>query len=242
MLSVLLNSVKTKIHKLMNVPSVSVLPIGQPAYLSALHNQHSEKVLDNRSRTFYTDEAIIDGLNSRDLVIIKYLYKRFSREISYLVTTNSGTKMDAEDLFQDALVVLYQKVSTGNLKLTCSFNTYFYAICRHLWLQRLSKRELSCEYKDLAGLDEWQDDNNIEEHLEESEKYKLFQQHFLRLSADDQKVLKLFMSKVALKEIAHIMGYKSVKYAKFRKYICKEKLKNSILKDPHYQVIYQLTA
>jgi len=74
-----------------------------------------------------------------------------------------------------------------------------------------------------------------EEPEEEQEKYRLFQQHFLRLSLDCQKVLRLFMGKTSLKEIADIMGFKTEKYAKTRKFMCKEKLKNSIINDPLFK-------
>jgi RNA polymerase sigma factor (sigma-70 family) len=178
-------------------------------------------------------------VKARDVFVIRYLYKKFYNEISYMVTSNSGSKMDAEDLFQDALVVLYQKISRENLYLTCSFNTYLYSVCRHLWLQKLNRREFKYEFKEIAEIDKFEDDLDFEEQTEESEKYKLFQQHFLRLSQDEQKVLRLYMSKTPAKEAASIMGYKSDKYAKFRKYVCKEKLKNAIISDPQFQKFCQ---
>ena len=73
----------------------------------------------------------------------------------------------------------------------------------------------------------------------ESEKYKLFQQHFLQLGEDCQKILRLFLAKVPLREIAEVMGFKSEKYAKTRKFMCKEKLKNQILNDPKYNKLIE---
>lgn len=223
----------------MSTQSTYVIPFDESAYSSSVPYEQTNKVLTCRSKLIYTDEAIIAGLKARDTEIIKYVYQKLYNQIKFLVTSNSGTQMDAEDVFQDALFLLYQKISTQTLKLTSSFSTYLYAICRHLWLQKLSRNKINYEYKEAVNLDEWQDKNTIDEQTEEYEKYKLFQQHFLKLKQNDQKVLKLFMSKISLKEIAHIMGYKSDKYAKVRKYICKEKLKNSILNDPRYQEIYQ---
>lgn len=219
--------------------ATSALPNEKPACFSPVLHKYCENSTNKRSKIFYTDEAVIAGLKAQDAAIIKYVYEHSFFQIKFLVTSNSGNKMDAEDLFQDVLMVIYKKISTENLKLTSSFNTYLFAICKHLWLQRLNKRIFTYEFKEIAGLEEWQDDNNIEELMEESEKYSLFQQHFLKLNTDDQKVLKLYMNKTSLKEIAHIMGYKSGDYAKFRKYICKEKLKNAILNDPLFKRITQ---
>jgi len=185
--------------------------------------------------TFYTDDAIIDGLKRRDNGIIRYIYKEYYPTIKFLITTNSGTDTDAEDVFQDALVVLYRKVARETLVLTSSFKTFLYSICRNLWLQRLDRRVFSNEFLEMEDLSELQDNHNHEQPEEEHEKYRLFQQHFLKLSQDCQKVLRLFLGKASLKEIADIMGFKTEKYAKTRKFMCKEKLKNSIINDPYFK-------
>ncbi len=185
---------------------------------------------------FYTDDAIIDGLRKRDNGIIRYIYKEYYPTIKFLITTNSGTETDAEDVFQDALVVLYRKIAKENLILTSSFKTFLYSICRNLWLQRLDRRVFSSEFLEIEDLGELQDNLHLEQpENEEQEKYRLFQQHFLKLSPDCQKVLRLFMGKTSLREIADIMGFKTEKYAKTRKFMCKEKLKNSIINDPFFK-------
>ena len=184
---------------------------------------------------FYTDDAIIDGLKKRDNGIIRYIYKEYYPTIKFLITTNSGTDTDAEDVFQDALVVLYRKIAKENLLLTSSFKTFLYSICRNLWLQRLDRRVFSSEFMEVEDLGEMQESMHSEHPEEEQEKYRLFQQHFLQLSPDCQKVLKLFMGKTSLKEIADIMGFKTEKYAKTRKFMCKEKLKEMIINDPYFK-------
>jgi RNA polymerase sigma factor (sigma-70 family) len=185
--------------------------------------------------TFYTDDAIIDGLKKRDNGIIRYIYKEYYPTIKFLITTNSGTETDAEDVFQDALIVLFRKIAKESLILTSSFKTFLYSICRNLWLQRLDRRVFSNEFLEMEDLSEMHDDLHLEQPEEDYEKYRLFQQHFLRLSLDCQKVLRLFMGKTSLKEIADIMGFKTEKYAKTRKFMCKEKLKNSIINDPYFK-------
>jgi RNA polymerase sigma factor (sigma-70 family) len=185
--------------------------------------------------TFYTDEAIIGGLKKRDSLIIRYVYKEYYPTIKFLITTNSGTETDAEDVFQDALVVLYRKIARENLVLTSSFKTFLYSICRNLWLQRLDRRVFRNEFLEMEDLGELQEIAYNEQPEDDQEKYRLFQQHFFKLSEDCQKVLKLFMSKTSLKEIAEIMGFKTEKYAKTRKFMCKEKLKNSVINDPNFK-------
>lgn len=185
--------------------------------------------------TYYSDDAVIEGLKKRESGIIRYIYKEYYPTIKFLITTNSGTETDAEDVFQDALVVLYRKIARENLILTSSFKTFLYSICRNLWLQRLDRRVFSNGFLDMENLSEIQDNLYTGQHEEEVEKYRLFQQHFFRLGEDCQKILRLFLKKTSLKEIAEIMGFKTEKYAKTRKFMCKEKLKNAILNDPSFK-------
>ncbi|PKP48821.1 MAG: hypothetical protein CVT94_07075 [Bacteroidetes bacterium HGW-Bacteroidetes-11] len=180
----------------------------------------------------YSDEAIIEGLRLRSDYIIKYMYQEMFPMIRYLVVKNSGNDEDAEDVFQDGLIVVFKKIRDHELDLTCSFRTYIYSVCRNIWLQKLTKRkQYAREFSDVETyvdlpdkVDQFQED--------EMEKYRLYQQHFLTLGEDCQKVLLLFMKKQSLKEIALEMGYKTEKYAKTRKYLCKEELKKRIINDP----------
>ncbi|KAF0204612.1 MAG: ECF subfamily RNA polymerase sigma-24 [Bacteroidetes bacterium] len=180
----------------------------------------------------YSDEAIIEGLRLRSDYIIKYMYQEMFPMIRYLVVKNSGNDEDAEDVFQDGLIVVFKKIRDHDLDLTCSFRTYIYSVCRNIWLQKLSKRkQYAREFSDVESFVDLPD--KVDQFQEEEmEKYRLYQQHFLTLGEDCQKVLLLFMKKQSLKEIAVEMGYKTEKYAKTRKYLCKEELKKRIINDP----------
>lgn len=184
----------------------------------------------------YSDEAIIEGLRLRSDYIIKYIYQELFPMILFLVTKNNGSEEDAEDIFQDSLIIVFRKIKANELDLTCSFRTYVYSISRNLWLQKLSKRkQFSREFSDIEVYITMSDYALSERNQDEQEKFRLYQQHFLTLGEDCQKVLLLFMKKTSLKEIAAEMGYKTEKYAKTRKYLCKEELKKRIINDPKCQ-------
>ena len=88
----------------------------------------------------YSDEAIIEGLRLRSDYIIKYIYQELFPTIKYLVVKNSGNEEDAEDIFQDSLIVIFKKIRDNQLELSSSFRTYLYSVSRNLWLQKLNKR------------------------------------------------------------------------------------------------------
>jgi RNA polymerase sigma factor (sigma-70 family) len=190
--------------------------------------------------THYTDEAILKGIKQSDNDVLDSIYQRFYPQIKYLVTSNSGDEDDAQDIFQEAVIVVFNKLSKDELQLTCSFKTYLYSVSRLLWLKQLEKKRIKNEETyDETYVDAQVQEEGIIDVYEQNDKYRLYQEHFKNLSSDCQKVLQLFMDKVPLRKIAEIMGYGSEKYAKKRKYICKETLVNSIQQDPKYKELLQ---
>ncbi len=186
----------------------------------------------------YSDEAIQEGLRLRSDYIINFIYKEYFPLIRFLVTENGGSGEDAEDVFQDGIIIIYNKISLNQLKLTSSFKTYMYSVCRNLWLQKLNKRKAI--FDKLTDVEEYIDlpkDMLQEASLEEAELHRIIQIHFLSLAEDCQKLLRLFTKNIPLREIASMLGYKTEKYAKTRKYLCKEELKKRIASDPRSQKI-----
>lgn len=175
---------------------------------------------------------MIEGVRQGNPEVIRYIYKQYHPAIVKLVETNSGSKEDAHDVFQEALVVFYQKTQTNDFSISCQFLTYFYAIARNLWSNRLRKK---------SGREASLEDTHLEHPaeaetpvLEESEEYYLYRKMFLRLGSDCQKVLRLFLRKVPMEKIMTQMGYGSIGYTKKRKFLCKEKLVAMIKADPGY--------
>ena len=184
----------------------------------------------------YSDEAILEGLRLRSDYIINFAYKEFFPLVRFLVAENGGSGEDAEDIFQDGIIILYNKIILNQLILTSSFKTYMYSVCRNLWLQKLNKRKAI--YDKLTDVEEFIDlpaDMLQQASIEETELHRIIQIHFLSLPNDCQKVLKLFIKNIPLQEIAGIMGFKTENYAKTRKYLCKQDLKKRIADDPRSQ-------
>jgi len=185
----------------------------------------------------YSDKAILLGLQQKKSRYIMYLYKEYYPLVRSIVERNSGTKQDVEDVFQDTLYVLYKRSQNDAFDLSCSLKTYFYAISKNIWLQRLDRKyrllyqagyevhEKNAQY----GADE---PETMEYQVERT---RLFQKHFFTLPEDCQRLLRLYFSKVPLEQIAGLMNYKDVNYVKTRKYLCKNMLRKKILNDPNCQ-------
>jgi RNA polymerase sigma factor (sigma-70 family) len=179
------------------------------------------------------DIKMMNGLREQRNNCIRQMYREYLPVAKSIVEKNSGTNEDAEDVFQDSLVILYTKVSNGPITLNCSLKTYFYSICQNIWRQRLDRKwRIQLEESMAEEPDEMYEIFSAEIKEEEMEKSRLLRYHFLTLPAKCQKVLELFLHDTPLKEIASRLGYKNEEYAKARKYMCKNMLRKRIMDDP----------
>lgn len=183
-----------------------------------------------------SSNEIINGIRKSDKKVLHALYRSYFGQVSRYVQRHHGNLEDAQDVFQEAIVVIFEKSRSTDFVLTCSFKSFFYTIVRFLWNAQVYKKHRTTtvlinefdEFGDLEGLD-----NETIRIIEESETKRFIQKHFSTLSDKCQLLLKLFIERVPMKEIADLMGV-SEKFVKKKKFECKEKLINRIQNDPYY--------
>ncbi len=181
----------------------------------------------------YSDSAIIQGLKLDSDYIIKHVYKEFFPTIKFLIKKNTGSEEDAEDIFQESLLIILKNVQRDDFYLTCSFLTYLYSISRNLWMQKLKvKRKGMDNFELLEKFFNIPESTSIEMAEMEQLRYSIYRDHFNSMEKDCQRILLLSLQKFSSKEIADTMGYSSENYAKTKKYNCKERLKKAIMEDP----------
>jgi RNA polymerase sigma factor (sigma-70 family) len=151
--------------------------------------------------------------------------------ISKFVLKNSGSIKDAEDVFQDAIVIIFEKIRNDNLELTCTLKTYLYSVCRNIWLQHLTKKNKTklVDYFEIE-----KDMNIVIDNAQYFEEEKLFHQHYAKLSTKCRKLLELYFGKVPYKNIADQLNI-SISNVKTSKFRCKELLYTRIKNDPQYK-------
>lgn len=191
---------------------------------------------NQKEEPVYSDEKILEGIRKKDRGVIHFVYSKYFASIRSLVDKNSGSIQDAEDLFQDGLVALYQRCRSRELNLNCSLKSYFYAICQNLWLQRLERKFRIVYYANMYINDHQEKYVGREGLTKENklERHRLFYVHFERLPEDCKKILTMHMDKIPYKKVAEILGYTNDSYAKVRKYVCVNRLKNWIVNDPDF--------
>ena len=134
------------------------------------------------------------------------LYKEYYPMISSFIQTNNGSKSDAADIFQDALIVIYDKIREPKFQLTCSIKTYLYSICRNLWLKKLAKRKKQTVVKDTVPPIELMP--NIAEILETNEQTTLVANLLKQIGDDARQILiYYYFEGLKTKEVTEKMGF-----------------------------------
>ena len=85
------------------------------------------------------ERTLLQGLARNDRKAVETIYKENYTTVQSLIINNNGTADDAKDIFQEAMIVLYEKARSGTFELSCQIKTYVYSVSRRLWLKRLQQ-------------------------------------------------------------------------------------------------------
>lgn len=162
------------------------------------------------------DREILDKIAKGDESALKYLYKKYYRMMTKLVISNNGSEDEAKDIYQDALIVFWQKVIGGQLVLTSRISTYLYSVCLNLWRKELDrKNRLSHEEKDEVQF--------IDNDREERE--KIIHECINELGDTCKRILTYYyFEKMSMQDIAEKLDFANTDTAKTKKYKCKKRL------------------
>lgn len=173
-----------------------------------------------------TDELIIQEIKAEKYsAAIKALYRHYP-VVRQMILKNSGSKQDAEDIYQEALIILFRKVKENDFKLTSSLATFLYSISRFQWMNELRKRKK--ESTDDAPEISEDEANRISNYIEEEAQFKKAEAALLTLGEKCRELLRLFyFEKLDFATIAGKIGLSNEKVAKNQKYRCLEKAREN---------------
>jgi DNA-directed RNA polymerase specialized sigma24 family protein len=86
-----------------------------------------------------TDQTLLERLQQKDEKAIYEVYRKYFPTVENYIILNSGSSPDADDVFQDAMLILLDKVKNKDFVLSSSVKTFLFAICKNLWLKKLSR-------------------------------------------------------------------------------------------------------
>jgi len=149
-----------------------------------------------------------------------------------------GHESDANDIFQEAIIIYYRRAKAGNIDQNMLVLPYLMSTCRIIWIKTSRDRQK----ENGVELDEQEimDETSIYEVYRENKRKDLFYKHFKLLSKDCQNTLKAFFAGKSFAEMSTKLKISSEDFARRRKYLCKESLVKNIKSDPLFKEITAL--
>lgn len=179
-----------------------------------------------------TDQEIINSIRKgKNEKPIKQLYKEFPK-VKALILKEGGDTETAQEIFNDSLVILIEKVIQPNFELTSKLTTYLYGINRFLLKNELRKQHKNVEL-------EWRDtiiltDQDLGYDEEKEAKLNAMERILNQISEKCKEMLQLFyFKKLSMTDIAKKLNFSSVNSAKTQKYKCIERASKLAQKMQH---------
>jgi RNA polymerase sigma factor (sigma-70 family) len=173
-----------------------------------------------------TDSELIIGILNDSKYTLNQIYKSYFPMVLQLVLNNNGNEDDAKDIFQESVIVLYNKVKSGGFELNSKLKTFIYSVCRRLWLKRLSQksRNISGELLDLDNVEAVEQD--LAYHEEKDAQFRQMERALQLLGEPCKTIIEdYYMQNRSMLDISEKFGYTNADNAKTQKYKCLQRLK-----------------
>lgn len=174
-----------------------------------------------------SDEEIIEAIKKGEKLaaFVGQLYEKHFNMISNFVRTNNGNHEDAEDLFQEAIVVFIDLVRKDRFRGDSSIKTFIYAISKNLWLNELKKRNRAIFRETEYYENTEKESEEIRSGISENEVRKQVLSFLDKLGENCKKILILFYyEEKSMRDIFQEMNYESEQVARNMKYKCMKRL------------------
>lgn len=163
--------------------------------------------------------------NGDDNKVIPLLYKEILPNVLKYICNNSGSKDEAKDVFQEALILFYRQV------IERSFNEdkykvhgYIYTLCRNLWINESKKKNRMVRIEEDSNF-EIIEESTILDSMLADERESEIKQVFSLIGDKCLEILSYsFFHKFSMRDIAEKMNFTSENAAKTAHYRCKHKL------------------
>ena len=149
------------------------------------------------------------------------LYEEVFPGFAAFVQKMSGSLEDAKDIFQDALLIYYEKIMVQQLSIQSTDQAYLMGIGKHLWYKKFHQK-ITEEDLDITKMI----------HKNEEVPLKISDRLLRMIEYSGKKCLELLQSfyfeKRNMSEIASIYGFSGERSATTQKYKCLEKVRDKI--------------
>lgn len=176
-----------------------------------------------------TEQELLKELAAGNRSATEQVYNQHYPVITRWIQKNGGGEADAADVYQEAMVILYEKVQNEEFRLSCKVGTYLFAVSKNLWYKKVQKLQREPgKLPDNAGIDgqDWAYEDDIKAHNEREMHYGQLNQALDQVGEPCRSLLRAFYQHdKSMQEIAAEFGYTNPDNAKTQKYKCLNRLR-----------------
>jgi RNA polymerase sigma factor (sigma-70 family) len=180
----------------------------------------------------------LNALLHNDSKVIMEMYTIIFPKVKKFVLQNKGQQVDAEDIFQKALMQIAVRYRREPFEIKSSFEAYVFTACKNLWRRELNKSKTRVTEDGVMELQSEERDMALA--TLEQERWELFTEMLDAISENCKKILKLFFAKVSYQRIVQELEYSSETVARQRVFKCKTKLIETVKNDNRYNSLKEL--
>ncbi|MFN8247041.1 MAG: sigma-70 family RNA polymerase sigma factor [Ferruginibacter sp.] len=177
--------------------------------------------MDNISQ----EKLLLEGLAREDKESIEKIYRDNYKMVQSLILANNGTHDDAADIFQESMIVLFEKSKSPEFELNCQIKTYLYSVSKRLWLKRLQQmNRFGRQSDDMEVTIPVEED--LEIHEKKQSDFYMMENAMNKIGEPCKSLLEAYyILKKPMLQIATDFGYTNADNAKTQKYKCLVRLK-----------------
>ncbi len=172
-----------------------------------------------------TDQEIVDRIKVGDDTAVSYLYDKYYKMGTNVITKNNGNDDDAKDIYQEAVILVWKKIMAEKFVLSSKLGTFFYGICYKLWLKELSRRKKYENNENEKSEYILDNDEYTISSMEDEQIKEVIRENLDNISESDRNILFYFyIENKTMEEISSILGYTNPDSAKVKKHRAKAAL------------------
>lgn len=172
-----------------------------------------------------TDREVVLGILNNSEETLNRLYAGYYPMVLQFILSNNGDEDDAKDVYQEAIIVLYNKIKSGEFELSSKLKTYIYSVSRRIWLKKLSQNSKKAnnlsDFEDVVAVDE-----DMELHEEKDMQFQKMEAALQHLGEPCKTIIQdFYINNLSMQDISEKFGYTNTDNAKTQKYKCMQRLK-----------------
>ena len=183
----------------------------------------------------FSDTELVANLRSGSRMdeSIKAIYRNYFESLGWYVMNNSGTRQDAEDIFQEVVVSFIDLVQKDKFRGESTVKTFLFSLNRHTWLNELKRRGRALAREEKYEKGQERTEMDVSHSIVSKEDRSKIIEIVGKLGETCKKILLLFYyENQSISEILETLHYENEQVVRNKKSKCLKQLAAMISENP----------